>query len=216
MPYLSIDLNMKPGRLPYFNLIHKQTEKLKFKKHLTKYDTYLRTFGLGLDEVKIRKIDDNEENNGSFKLDIIEERKSIDTASLCQKVRDIASVSEKSYTRLRKTLLPITKLASLKKCNMFKRKINEIWQLGYNSLRSYIKNPKIKIKSVCEQLIKRLKTEEFYNLTNNTFNILLYGDGIQISKTHINIVNFCFSLIDEKFLNIDKRLKNSLPRRIYI
>ncbi len=201
MPYDCIDLNLRHGRIPYFDLVQKRAERMKFRKKLNQFNNYLRTYGLNLKSVEI---DDNVENEEGFKLQISEKADDLNLAALCQKARDSANISEKSYKELRKKLLPLCRLVNLSKCNKYKSQLNNIWPVDNNSMGSYILDPVQKIKFVCNNFLNRLKSEQ-YDLKINKFNILLCGDGIQLSKTHINVINFCFSLIDEKLLNIDQK-----------
>jgi hypothetical protein len=205
MPYDSIDLNLRYGRTRYFNLIHKQTEKIKFRRKLTQFNTYLRTYGLNLKRIEI---DDNIQNEtNDFKLDITEAREELDLVSICQIARDKANISERKYKILRKNLMPIGKLANLAQCNQYKKSLNEkFWQVIKNSTGFYVFDVLEKLTFVCNKFYNRLETEdsELCRLIKEkkTLDIMICGDGIQCTKTRVNILNFCFSIIDEKLLNM--------------
>lgn len=206
MPYDSIDLNLRQGRTPYFNLIHKQTEKIKFRRKFTQFNNYLRTYGLNINKIEI---DNNIQNQAhDFKLDISERRADINFASICQIARDKANISERKYKILRKHLMPIGKLASLAQCNQYKKALNEdYWQVIDNSTSYYVFDILEKITFVCKKFFNRLDSEDSKLCRQikekKKLDIMLCGDGIQFAKTRVNVLNFCFSIIDEKLLNFN-------------
>ena len=49
----SIELNLRRGKVPYFNLRNKLEQKIKIKKKLDQFNTYLNTFGLCFSKIDI-------------------------------------------------------------------------------------------------------------------------------------------------------------------
>lgn len=68
---------------------------------------------------------------------------------------------------------------------------------------SYIKDPTSKIKFVCEKYLEKLgKLIPPEKVKDNTFKILLCGDGVNLTRTHLNILNFTFSLVNDEDLRL--------------
>ena len=71
-----------------------------------------------------------------------------------------------------------------------------MWPVATNEYGSYIIDPKAKIAFVCTKYLEKL-TELDEVMTENVFNVMLSGDGFNITKTHMNALNFTFSLIND-------------------
>lgn len=111
-------------------------------------------------------------------------------------------MSERSYNTFRKALSPYINLISLKECNTHKERVNKIWSIRDNEMGSYVKEPIEKIKFVCTKYLEKLIRSSTNQVKDKTFNILLSGDGISLTKTHINILNFTFSLLNDGDLSL--------------
>ena len=196
----SIELNLRRGKVPYFNLRNKLEQKIKIKKKLDQFNTYLNTFGLCFSKIDIVTIQTTNPSN-KYKLDISQITDTpMDTQddAVSQKAKDLAMMSEKSYKIFRKTLGPLSNLVSLRRCNVYKKKLNKLWAIKDNDLGSFIKEPINKIKYVCQRFIDRnITINPDFRIENNLFKILLSGDGINITKTHLSILNFTFSLLND-------------------
>lgn len=197
MSYDSIDLYYRKKRVPYFNLINKSTEKKRLKKKFIQFNTYLSSYGLSFDKIEIsNKVKED------FKLNIVENPTAIVTnnnkVAICQTARDIALMSERSYSSFRKILNPIAKLPSLRKCNIYKKRVNRFWIIGHNKMGSFIKDPISKIKFICQKYLDKISNfNPPEQVKDNTFKILISGDGVNITNTHLKILNFTFSLTND-------------------
>ena len=118
MNYESIELTLR-RRIPYFDLKDKQNEKRKIKKKLIQFNKFLNSYNLGFESIEIKRMNPTQK----FALNISQDLPTLQTA------KEIALMSEKSYLKFRSIISPITKLPSLKKCNAFKKRINQIWPL---------------------------------------------------------------------------------------
>jgi hypothetical protein len=211
MNYESIELTLR-RRIPYFDLKDKQNEKRKIKKKLMQFNNFLSSYGLGFESIEIKRMNPTKK----FTLNISEgDLPSNDKAAICQKAREISLMSEKSYLKFRKIISPIAKLPSLKKCNAFKKQINQIWPLNTeetenpdpediynpsesNRMGASIAEPLEKIKFVCSKYLNKLTSQTPKGVVvNDTFKIMICGDGIQITKTHLNLLNICFTLLND-------------------
>lgn len=189
-----IQLNLRKNRVPYFNLYDKMKEKRKIKKKLDEFNNFLYTYGLSFSNVEITTIQDN------YNLTIAKNRTIDKQAAICQTAKDLTLMSERSYNIFRKALLPNINLSSLLECNLYKQRVNKIWLIGDNDMGSYVKEPVEKIKFVCSKYLEKLGKSN--QVKDNTFNILLSGDGVSLTKTQINILNFTFSLLNDGDLSL--------------
>ena len=203
MVYDCIDLNSRIRRVPYFSLVDKLKEKKKLKKKLDQFNTYLKSYGLAFNKIQIYKHDINNEKDFDLEIES-KEPAGIDKVALCQTARDVSLMSEKAYNKFRKTINPIAKIVSLAKCNAYKKKVNEFWAIGNNLYGSFILEPLKKITDVCEKYIDKMgKKTPPEPVKDNTLNIQLCGDGVMITKTHLNILNFTFSLLNDIDLSLN-------------
>ena len=51
MNHESIEISLRRGRVPYFNLNNKSTEKKRIKKKLIQFNNYLNTYGLSFNNI---------------------------------------------------------------------------------------------------------------------------------------------------------------------
>ena len=208
MNHESIELNLRK-RTPYFSLRDQLNEKRKIKKKLIQFNKFLNSYGL-----RFKTIDICPQLNqtNEFDLNITEDPTTVDKVAICQTARDVSLMSERAYLKFRETISPIAELPSLDKCNAFKKQINKIWPLSVdetdepdtekiynpsdsNKMGAFIGEPILKIKFVCQKYLEKLKPPE--TVENNTFKIMICGDGLQITKTHLNMLNFCFTLLND-------------------
>ena len=205
----TIELSLR-RRIPYFNLRDKQNEKIKIKKKLVQFNKFLNSYGLGFEKIEIKRMNPT----NKFALDITEDI-TVNKAAICQMARDVALMSEQSYIKFRKKISPIAKLVSLKKCNAFKKQINQIWPLNIeesenpdaddiynpsesNRMGASIAEPLEKIKFVCSKYLEKLASQTPPEMVvNNTFRLMICGDGVQITKTHLSLLNICFTLLND-------------------
>jgi len=104
----------------------------------------------------------------------------------------------KAYKIFRETIQPIAKLASLESCVLYKKKVDSFWSIKTNTRGSFIAEPGDKISYICSKYIEQ--QDPAYcakNIVNNTFNILICGDSFQLTKTHTNVLNITFCLLND-------------------
>jgi hypothetical protein len=203
MPHDSIELNLRNDRIPYFDLINKPRTKNKFRKKLIQFNNYFLTFGICFDKISCKsvqyRVTTDEAND--FEFSIQEKAKQediIDNSKICQNARDKACMSNKAYKIFRETIQPIAKLASLESCVLYKKKVDSFWSIKTNTRGSFIAEPGDKISYICSKYIEQ--QDPAYcakNIVNNTFNILICGDSFQLTKTHTNVLNITFCLLND-------------------
>ena len=147
--YDEIILNMRWGRVPFFNLNHKENEKVNIRRKLQQFNTFLNSFGLSFKNIDMGR------NVGpaNFRLNIEDNNNVINRAELCQRAKDVAHMSDRSYNKLKRMLKPIVMLSSLEKCNIYKQRLNSFWPITNNAQGAFIENPKAKIQYVCEKYL---------------------------------------------------------------
>ena len=115
-----------------------------------------------------------------------------------QKAKEIANLSNKSYRLFRKQVYDKAncKLISLDKLNIFKKRfLNAFFKTDKNKSGFYVYCIQ-KIEFVLKKIIEYQRVN-LQAIENNTFNLHLSGDGCSISKTKINLVNFCFKILNK-------------------
>ena len=189
MPIENIELNVRNGRTPYFNLIKKKqlAQKRIFKEKLKQFNRFFKSHGLKFSKICLTKAEIEVDNDFEIQF----EEKNSNFSELCQRAKDEALMSKRAYNQFRKTIFPIAHLSSIKKCDYYKNSLNSFFSIKPNNLGHYIEEPLSKIKYVCEKFLEK------NNYTEKIFNILLHGDGFSLTRTHTNLLNFCFSLIDD-------------------
>ena len=83
--YDEITLNMRWGRAPLnFNLNYKENEKVKIRRKLQQFNTFLNSYGLSFKNIDIGR------NVGpaNFRLNIEDNNNVINRAELCQRAKD--------------------------------------------------------------------------------------------------------------------------------
>jgi hypothetical protein len=208
MNHESIELNLRK-RTPYFNLRDQLNEKRKIKRKLIQFNNFLNSYGLRFKSIDICP---QTSQTDDFDLNIRQDTETVDKAALCQTARDLSLMSERAYLKFRETISPIAELPSLDKCNAFKKQINQIWPISVdeadvrdpekiynpsdsNKMGAFIAEPVEKIKFVCQKYLEKMKPPVI--IEDNTFKIMICGDGLQITKTHLNLLNFCFTLLNK-------------------
>ena len=63
MPHDLIKLPLRKTRVKYFDLINKKHERLKLKKKLKQFNSYLSTYGLAFETIQIKRVNENEKKN---------------------------------------------------------------------------------------------------------------------------------------------------------
>ena len=200
MNYEFLEFNLRRRRTNYFNLRDKMRQKRKIKDKLKQFNNFLNTYGLQFNNIEITSV-----NNNEFDLTIEQDIPEKQKAAICQTARDNALMSERSYKDFRRTVRPLANLATLAQCNAYKKKFNQVWPTSSVSddmkktyQGAFIEEPINKIQFVCQTFVERLvASDPTKNVENNTFNLLLCGDSLQITKTHLNLLNVCFTLIND-------------------
>jgi hypothetical protein len=191
MPYDCIDLNLRLKRIPYFSLVDKQSEKKKIKKKLLQFNKYLQTMGLCFEKISVSP--DNQNNDFKLEMKRTESIQTESTKTICQNIKDIGLISDRTYKKLRETLKPIVRLSSLQTCYTYKKKVDNIWPISENAFGSFVADPKSKIEFMCHKYLEKL--DQPFN--GSVFNILLSDDSFNVTKTQINALNFTFSLLKD-------------------
>ena len=135
-------------------------------------------------------IDETEQNNDADQV-------AMNDVVIYQYAKDKANLSDAAYISFRAKINNTNrklKLTSLNKLNTFKKKLNQFFKIETNSLGCYINaydKIKFTLKKIYQQMIETDKI-----IVNNTFNIHLSGDGCRITKTKLNLITFCFKVLN--------------------
>ena len=102
-------------------------------------------------------------------------------------MRDRCDIPERKYKQIRETLkLP---MPTLNATNNFKKKLNETFKIDENK-HGYFFEPVQKITYILTNLIERGVIQ------GKTILLKLAGDGTEITRSHMKIFNFTFSVMN--------------------
>jgi hypothetical protein len=215
---LNVNLSLR-RRVRYFNLLSSRARRLvKENIYLTIFffvEIYLKTYGLEIKEIHLKEFnediitdyDENDLNLQSKKNAYREFKKKIkisnddlvrDPDLVIEKTavaRELTNLSENSYRQLKLNFKSFVKLAPLYKLNIFKKKLNQFFQIQSNRYGVYI-DAKFKIEFVLKKIYQNL-LENNINIDERIFKIHLSGDGANVTKTRIKIIKFTFRVINE-------------------
>lgn len=154
----------------------------------------IANIGLHIDSVNIVKRVDGP--NKEVKLNInnktADELKNQDFLFKTIMAKDCSNLSERNYKIFRSTL-GLSQLPTLKRLTKLKKNLNSIFKLSTNAYGAFV-NPEEKIKFVIKQFLIREKEP----VQDDTFIIKFSGDSTNITKANLKILNFAFTLINEK------------------
>lgn len=221
---VELELNIRK-RDKFFELQNNDSrtriKKFFFVNYLFYLNIFFKSYGLKINKLELteyngefEQIDQtNQAINNSyedFKNVFVIRRENININEdeelfIIQSARDIINMSEKAYTSFKNKISPVfsKKLHSLKKINVFKKKLNEFFKVKCDNIKNgvYVK-PIDKIKFVLKKIYIKLNK----NIKNNVFCLHLSGDGLQIAKTNVNLINLTFKVLNEN---------NDSPKGLY-
>ena len=201
--HIEIDLNLRK-RERYFDLELSSKRRItdKLGNMFSSINTYLNTFGLEFNKIELKELDNdtpdaNIVNNLKSKLIVNKqfEFNHATAAAITQKVKDLILMSEKHYKVFRFHMNQLTnvELPSLYQICLQQEKINTKFTLHQNSLEFYVEH----IEKINFVLFQLLKENTQIASSNNSFSLHLNGDGMRISRTLINTLNFTFKVMEE-------------------
>ena len=173
---------------------------------MTQFNKYLKSYGLTFANIDVISTNTQITKETDYSLNIEPDVKNEDEASkaaICQTAKDVALMSDKSYQKFRNALSPFAKLCTLSECNTYKLRVNQFWRIQTNEMGSYLKDPIAKIKFVCQKYMEKLsKLKPPEEVKDKTFKILLSGDGVNLTRNQLNVLNFTFSLVNDGDLSL--------------
>ena len=159
---------------------------------------FLKSLGLQIHKVELKKHEIGEptisRNEFRKKLIIQDSFATIDIPDyVCQEATDTANMSERKYNKFRKIVNKLGgRMASMYSKNLLKSQMDDFYTILPNSLGFYVK-PIEKVNYVLTKIYQKL----IKKINNHTFDLLISGDGFQLTRTHTNAVNFTFKVLNE-------------------
>jgi hypothetical protein len=184
-------------RKPHFELLsarQRRNNKNEIRTKLESLTEFCKTLKLKIDNITIKELNEDNENE-EIEINII---KKIDKQSKNKKkmsfkglmAKDKASLSNRRYIVFKNTL-EISAIPSLYSVIKMKKKLDDFFKLKNNDYGYYCVVTQ-KIKLVCQQFLL-----ENVEVINDTFIIKLSCDGTTITKSHLQILNFAFTVIND-------------------
>ena len=181
----------------------RRKNKIFIRNQLEDLNAFLKSIGLQLNSVDIKKKDDTIETVQPEGVNIPEFDLKISGKSFkycpseiqlmqTAKAVDSSNLSQRNYHTLRNSL-SFTEIPSLYKIKEFKKRLNKFFELKKNEYGSYV-NAREKIEFVLKKVYKKLNKQ----IDNDTFSIKFSGDGTNITRTSVQLLNFTFTVLNDK------------------
>ena len=175
-----------------------KNEDIFFYQIFLPLNIFFKNFGLEINRIELKEYNSalrqgGETNDLRKKIVIQKEFIVHNEAFVAQKAKDEISMSEKKYISFRNNMKKLrANLPSLYKMNSFKTKMNKFYTILQNSMGYYVE-PIEKLTYVLTKIYSKLDGR----IQNNTFELFLSGDGMQLTRTMTNSVNFTFKVLNE-------------------
>lgn len=127
------------------------------------------------------------------------------TKHYLNKFQDSANISDRKYQKVRK----LANLPSNYQLNNLKKNMNKIFEVGENTL-GFFNSPVEKISFAVKNFIKRTQISNSENI-----NIKIGMDGLQITRTHRQILNVTFTIVNENIRATTSKGNYLLGKLIY-
>jgi len=205
----SIELIINKKRKDYFHPTTSRRTKMNFVKILIEtmlvpLSLFLHTIGLDFGHIELVEYLPTDSNltHSEAALKIRRILKIHDNSTckedadyICLEAKDKAFMSERGYLNFRKTIMKIKGVAvtSLYGIRKLQKRINNFYKTNMNTMGCYVE-PKEKLQFVLTKVYHKLNK----NIVNDTFEIMLSGDGLQLTRTKTNTITFTFNVINAK------------------
>ena len=176
-----------------------QSQKTRFKNlirlHLDHLTQFCNSIGLKINEIILS---DNNYNNNQMervKKTVVENEMPKEFIIFkCFTAKDLTNLSSRKYSLMKSTLKEIItlRMPGIKAVTKLQFKLNNFFEIQSND-NGFFVDPQNKIKYVCQKFLKRNP-----DFSGTKFRIKLSADSTSISRTHINVLNFTFNLLDDE------------------
>lgn len=181
--------------------------KVEIQYKLDDLNEFLKNSGLQFQSVVIVK--KNIEFNEDYELNLLGKRfasRSQNSQVLVMKALqavDGANMSQRNYIGFKKQM-SISCMPSLNILTTFKKRLNQFFDLKKNEYGNFVD-----CKQKIEYVLKKIFTKHSNVVKNDTFSLKFSGDGTNITKSSVQLLNFTFTV-----LNDQERCKTSIGNYI--
>ena len=186
-----------------FHTLHRDTRTRlirKFHEQFANFNQYLNSFGLNLHKIELKSLTTDETDYKIKYINNTAVKNKDNLALIVQRARDRSNMSGKNYIRLKKALtqIPYFKMPGLNKIDEIKIKMNKFFEIKINDFGAYV-NVEEKIQFILSKIYLKLNK----TIENDTFHLRFAGDGAMITKTRLTLMNFTFTVLNEKKYSAD-------------
>jgi hypothetical protein len=192
-------------RKNFFDCEHAQKERNKnlIKAQSATLNAFCRSIGLKIHKIILNR---NEVRMNDFEIEksikVFIESQNLtneEKAFKFLKAKDESNLSQKKYRIIRKAIMDIEtcNIMGIKSIDPMKQRLNNFFRLENNEKGFYL-NPIQKIIFVCRKFLE--KKPEY---DRRIFRIKLCCDGVALSSTKVNMLNFSFNLLDDETQNLN-------------
>ena len=174
----------------------RRNQRVSIQEKISDLNLYLNSMGLQIRTVHI--VSKNEKKDEEVELTLNgklisgkSEKVKIELLNALKAV-DASNISERAFHGLKKTL-HLNAMPSLYNLTRFKKRLNQFFELQSNDYGNFV-NARQKIDYVLKKIYKRDPSL----VKNNTFMLKFSGDGTNITKTSVQLLNFTFTVLNEK------------------
>jgi hypothetical protein len=186
-------------RKNHFECQHAQQERNKnlIKRQAASLNAFCRSIGLKINKLILNRNDDLlDENDVEKSIKVLIEKQNYsheEKAFRFLRAKDVANLSIVKYRLIRKEIMNIEScnIMGIKAISPIKFRIDNYFRL-YNNEKGFWVHPQQKILFVCQKFLS--KNPDF---NRRIFRIKLCCDGVSVSSTKINLINFSFNLLDD-------------------
>ncbi len=191
-------------RRNYFEITREGQRKCRhnIKEKTNELNLFLKSIGLQFKCVEIVRRNDNVDEDDveeDFEIKILdktitkfrtEETKTLLLDAL--KAVDEANMSEQSYRGFKKTM-KLPSMPTMYRIRAHRSRLNSFFDLRQNDFGHYV-DARQKIEYVLKKIYKKDSTQ----IKGDTFFLKFSGDGTNITKTSVQLLNFTFTVLNDK------------------
>lgn len=173
---------------------------------------YAKSFGIGLMPCNFRKLENiNTYDFNAEDIQVLEKNTARKTPFLFCKARSLSMISRRKYLSFRKETQ--IEMSSIYKIRKVERNINEIFNFESNKYGYYI-NPAEKLNYILKQTLKIMETKNEV-LKDDTFIVKFAGDGTNLTRSRLQVLNFTVTVIDSKSTAMSIKGNHILGKEIF-
>jgi hypothetical protein len=167
------------------------------KEKTNDLNMFLKSMGLQFKCIEIVRRNDKVDEDFEIKImnKTVTKFKTEETKTLlldALKAVDEANMSEQSYRGFKKTM-KLPSMPTLYRIRAHRSRLNSFFDLKQNDFGHYVD-----ARQKIEYVLKKIYKKETTQIKDDTFFLKFSGDGTNITKTSVQLLNFTFTVLNDK------------------